>query len=235
MRRPILLAFVLASTGCAISAGQTARTNGEGNVQFGVEPGVLGASTGGFVGVAPALNLAVRYGVSDTVDLGGRLGTNGLEFQTKFQVTGDDGVIVSPAPSLEVWFLSIGGVGGGFVGVPLPLLIDVPVGESALVIGPRVHPRFLFGGGGGATASSLSMSAGSTLGFAAKVSDGVKIFPEFGFEIPLFATASGTTTTTTTGTGTGTGTTTTTTSTAGSGVGGMIFDFRVNILIGKTK
>ena len=219
MTRSLLLAVVALATGCAISAGQTARTNGQGNVQVGVEPGVLGAAAGGTAAVAPAMNVAVRYGVSDTMDLGGRIGTNGLEFQTKFQVTEDDGVIISPAPSVELWFFAAGGAGGGFLGVPVPLLIDVPVGDNALVIGPRVHPRLAFGAGGGAAASVFTLSGGTTIGYAAKTSEGLKIFPELGFEIPLVAAAAA----------------------AGAGAGavgvgtGVVFDFRVNLLIGKTK
>lgn len=177
---------LLTMAGCSVSAVQTARTNGQGNLQVGLEPGVLGAGAGGVGGVWPAMDVAVRYGISDRVDLGGRMGSSsGVEFQSKFQLTGDDGVVVALAPSLITAFVAAGGAGGGFVSVPVPLLVDVPLGESTLVLGPRLRPTFAYGAGGGVTASGVGLSGGGTLGIALPVADTVKLLPEFGAELPL--------------------------------------------------
>jgi hypothetical protein len=181
-------------------------------------------------GVFPGLNLAFRYGISDKTDLGARLGSNGLEFQSKFQFTEDDGVVISLAPSLSTWFIAIAGVGAGFVTVPVPLLIDIPVGESALVLGPRVRPTLAFASGAGVGGGGFGLGVGTSVGFAAKVSDGLRVFPELGMEVPVLNTTTVSTTTTNSD-----GTTTTTSTGAGGGFAGIGFDFHVNLLIGKTK
>ena len=142
MRLYLPLLAVLASA-CSFSAAQTARTNGKGNVQVGLEPGAAIGIAGGAAGAIPNLDVAVRYGVSDKVDIGGRLGSAGLELQTKFQLTPDDGTIVSLAPRVSAFALGVVGAGATYVSVPVPVLIDIPVGESALVLGPGITTTYL--------------------------------------------------------------------------------------------
>src|SRR5687768_16316244 len=123
--------MIIAATllGCASATLQTARTNGQGNFQFAVEPGVVYPSLLG--GVFPSLNLSGRYGVSDRVDLGLRLGTSSFyEVQSKFLLTDPadiDGVALALAPSTTFFTISFGGddVSGGvfFWDTRVPLLI----------------------------------------------------------------------------------------------------------------
>lgn len=217
-----LLALVatalIVMTGCSASAVQTAKTNGQGNIQAGIEPGVIGFAGGGVGGFGPALDLAVRYGVTDKFDLGARLGSAGFEVQTKFQLTGDDGVVLALAPSLVPLIVGGANAGGGYVAVPVPLLIDIPTGESALVLGPRLVPRFIFGGGGGVSAGGMVLSAGASVGYAAKLADGFRLMPELGVEVPVVGAAAG---------GGASG--------AGAIGGGLMWQFKLGVLLGKTK
>jgi hypothetical protein len=225
MKRLFVLATsaLIALTGCAVSAVQTAKTNGEGNIQVGLEPGIIGVSGAG-TGISnagafgPSVDLAVRYGISDKFDLGARLGTAGFEIQSKFQLTGDDGVVLALAPALVPLVVGGSGGGGGFVAVPVPLLIDIPVGESTLVLGPRLVPRFVFASGAGTSGGGFLLNGGASVGYAAKLADGFKLMPEFGMEIPFLAGASG---------GGASG--------SAAGIGGMIWQVKLGVLLGKTK
>jgi len=181
-RTALSMIGLLALSACSFSASQTARTNGKGNYQIGVEPGALIGGVGGLgVAVGPQLDIGFRYGITDRADVGARLGTAGLELQYKQQLTGDDGVIVSVAPALTGFFGAVGGVEGGFVSLPVSLLVDVPVGESALVLGPRVHPTLALGGGQG----GFGLNVGASVGFAAKLSDGFKLMPDVAVSVPV--------------------------------------------------
>ena len=103
----LMLAALVLASGCAsIGSMQTADTLGKGNFQFAVEPGVWGATSisedvDGFA--VPHLDFAARYGVSETVDIGARLGSSLAELQTKFLLTdvNDPSKAISLAPS--VW------------------------------------------------------------------------------------------------------------------------------------
>lgn len=222
----ILLVFMYVTTGCATSSVQTARTNGEGNFQFGVEPGVIGAlATGGGAtagGVFPAFNIAGRYGISDSVDIGARIGSVGYEIQTKFMFT-DPADLSSTAISLAPAFTAIGyggggaGVGGGvfFAVARVPLLVGIPVGDSEFVVAPRVSPAFFAGGAGGESAGGFFLSAGGSAGFAARLGDKFWLMPEAGIDVPVVAGA-------VTSGGSG----------AGAGFGGFIFNATVGLLFG---
>jgi hypothetical protein len=186
----------LLATACAPAVLQTARTNGKGNFQFAVEPGLVGASAAGSTGVAPTFNLSGRYGVSDSVDLGLRLGTSLYELQGKFLFTDPadtDGVALALAPSTTVFGggISTGDtkVGGFYWGTRIPLLIGVPVGRSELTIGPRLSP-IVFGAGGGAegvdgSSTAFALMAGASVGFAGRAADKFRIMPEVGIDVPL--------------------------------------------------
>lgn len=185
----ILIALMAISSGCATSAFQTARTNGAGNFQFGVEPGIVGVSGGGIGLFAPSFNIAGRYGISDSIDIGARIGSLGYEVQTKFALN-DHSALDSLALALAPSFTAIGFGGGGagffLLTARIPFLIGIPVGDSEFTLGPRLSPAFIAGGAGGDSAGGFGLSAGLSVGFAARVGDKFWIMPEGSIDTPLF-------------------------------------------------
>jgi hypothetical protein len=186
----IAAGFLALLAGCpSVGSVQTAKTAGKGNVQVGIEPGMIGVAgfgAGDGFAALPTVNVSVRGGVSDKVDLGGRFGSNIMEFQTKFLFTDpeDPGAVqVALAPVAGGYFL-FGGRAGAIVGwINVPVLIDIPVGEHAFVLGPRANLLGAGGGGGGAAILSL----GSSVGFAARVGPKVRLLPEFAAVFPVAA------------------------------------------------
>ncbi len=185
-----LCAFIFASIGCA-GTMQTARTNGEGNFQFGVEPGATVLLADGSA-VAPSFNLAGRYGVTDTIDIGAKIGTIGYEIQTKFMLSDPNdqaAMALSLAPSFTA--IGFGAEDAGFfvAAARIPLLIGIPVGTSELTLAPRLSPAFLTVGAGDGDASGFSLSAGGSVGFAARLGDTFWLVPEISVDIPFFGAA----------------------------------------------
>ena len=186
----LFLIIVLAiSSGCATSAYQTARTNGAGNFQFGVEPGIVGVNGGGIGLFGPSFNIAGRYGVSDGVDIGARLGTMGYEIQTKFALNDHsqhDALAMALAPSFTAFGFGGGGAGFFLLAARIPFLIGIPVGDSEFTLGPRISPTLVTGGAGGESAGGFGVSGGLSAGFAARVGDKFWVMPEAAIDVPFF-------------------------------------------------
>ena len=212
MRAVALSVLTLGLTGCLTSGVvQTAETAGKDTFQFAFEPGVVGAAGGGGSVVGPSINLSARYGISDKVDIGGRIGTTLIELSAKAMITepNPDEVQVSIAPHIGGLAAGAGGEGGGLLWLRVPVLIDVPVGQSDIVLGPAVRTTTAFGGGSG----GLIIDMGSSIGYAARVGDRSRIIPEFGVSVPVVGSLSD---------GGGTGTI----------GGGTLFSFQVGLVLG---
>lgn len=187
----LLTALALLSGCVAISSVQTADTLGPGRLQVGLEPGVAGVAQQGppSLVLAPAADVAVRYGVFERLDVGGRFGQSGLELQAKVMVTPAAWpVAVSLAPQLagQLRFASTLAVTGQILNVGLPLLIGVRLGPHQLVLGPRLHlfstlPADAQEGG------SRLLAAGGSLGVALRVSRAVAVMPEVALLVPIAA------------------------------------------------
>lgn len=198
IRRLVLAAAALMlSSGCvSIGGTQTADTLGKGNFQFAVEPGVWGATAitenvDGFI--IPHVDFAARYGVSDTVDIGARFGSSLLELQSKFLLTdpNDTGKAISLAPSVAGIFVGAGEGVGGYANVQVPLLIGLKTGGgSEFVLGPRIADSIFFGAGNGNGGIANILSAGASIGYAARVGDGFRIMPEVAVLVPLVGSVS---------------------------------------------
>lgn len=188
---PLVLSALL--VGCATHGGlTTAHGVGKGNLQGAVEPGVgMVAGDGGSV-IYPNLNLAMRYGVSDKVDIGGRIGTTSYEVIGKYVFTdgGTDQLVVSVAPSATFWAFSFGGAGGGFFAYQLPVLFGIPTGESQLVVGPKLKHVVGLASGGDASSSGSVIFGGAVVGYSAKLGDKFRLHPEVAVDVPLIAGAS---------------------------------------------
>lgn len=189
--------LALLAAACAPATVQTARTNGQGNFQFGIEPGAaVGVGGGASVGL-PSVNFAGRYGVTDRIDVGGRLGTSAYEIQLKAMLTdpaATDSMAIAIAPSTTVIGFGGGGASVFYWDTRVPLLLGLPTGGgSEFTFGPMLRPTLVGGGGGGASAGGLLLSAGGQVGYAARLADNFRLVPQIDVSVPVVgaATASG--------------------------------------------
>ncbi len=181
-----LFILILVSMSSCVGTMQTARTNGAGKFQIGVEPGAFAYEVDGSqpdnsdiklprigdVEYAPYLNLSGRYGVSERVDMGLRLGVFNYEVQAKVMVTDPaaiDSVAVSIAPSVII-------IPAGLFVFPVKVLVGIPVGRDEVVFTPQVTPYFDGG--------DFAFSAGGSLAYALKF-EGVTLLPEIRVEAPI--------------------------------------------------
>jgi hypothetical protein len=193
------LVAAYALVGCAsINSYQTAETLGEGKMQVHVAPG-LGLVSGS---TAPRLDVGILYGMGETMDLGLRVGgtllpgislglggTTGSSFapnlevlfKNQFSDRANKDLAISLAPSLGVGFAS----GGTALSLSVPVLIGIAVGEHQLVLGPKVVDYLIFGG----PSATNVLNVGATVGFAAKITDSLKILPEVGLMLPILSSA----------------------------------------------
>jgi hypothetical protein len=178
--------LALLATGCASTSTMgLARTLNKGAVQGWVagegggiivpattsSPGSSGPGTG-----YPMVEGGVRFGASDHVELGARLGFNGLTLEGKFALlrspTMDSGVNLSLNPMVGFFGLTLGSAFLGNVAFQLPVLIGIDFAGHELVFGPRLYDQLYFGGvSTGTTSGSVALnllSAGGSIGFAIK-------------------------------------------------------------------
>ena len=187
------IAVLSLAVGCATHGGiQTAHTVGKGRFQGAIEPGVTLVAGGSGTRFSPNLNAAGRFGVTDRLDLGGRIGTTLYEINGKIAMTDPDpeGFVASIAPAVTA--LGFGGVGAGagFVNVQVPALFGLPLGHHQLVIGPKARTLTVFGGSDGARTNATGLMAGGVLALSARVGEAVRLHPEVAVDVPVFAAGS---------------------------------------------
>lgn len=205
------LVVLLACSGCiTVGSAQPASTLGKGNVVGGVEGSLwsvvvpdqrtataLGVST---FNVLPSVSGVLRVGVSDRVDLGARIGLNGLELQSKFMFTEPGAnLIVSLAPQLQgFYFPSItDGMGSstnqfGMLSVPLPVLVGIRLGAHELVFGVRQVNQLVIYKENFANAQNYvaySMLFGASAGIALRFGTSFMMIPEIAAQVPVWQTA----------------------------------------------
>lgn len=190
----LLMMFVSSGlVGCAsVTSLQTARPIGAGKTQFALEPGTWGVATGGSESspaTMPRLDLSVRHGVSDSVEIGGRLGGGGIELMSKFALSPPGSTVaVAVAPSVGGIIGLVPGSGLAFLTIQVPLLLGVPFGEgSEFVFGPRLHNVFL--GAAGSVGINI-LSLGGSAGVSLKVAETFRLFPEIAVVYPVMGAAS---------------------------------------------
>lgn len=194
--------LALFATGCASTSTMgLARTLNKGAVQgwIAAEGGgivVPSATPGGGAGTGyPMVEGGVRFGASDHVELGARLGFNGLTLEGKFALlrspTMDSGINLSLNPMAGFFGLSVGSAFIGNVAFQLPLLIGIDFAGHELVFGPRIYDQLYFGGlSSGTTSGSVALnllSAGGSIGFAIKAGP-IRILPEVSVLVPFLST-----------------------------------------------
>ena len=133
----------------------------------------------------PTVEFGGRYGVTDGVEVGGKLWFVGSELSGKFALarseSADAGLDVALAPAVSIYPFRSGDLNATYAWLHLPLLLGLNTGGgSQLVIGPRASGMFIRGSGDGVTALWL----GGSLGYAWKVGDGFRILPELSLAYP---------------------------------------------------
>ncbi|MEQ1568578.1 MAG: hypothetical protein ABMA64_23270 [Myxococcota bacterium] len=176
---PVVLA------GCLSTPLQRVETLGAGQYEVAVEGGVSTLDQR----VLPTANVAVRYGGSDRVDLGLRVGTQLYEVQAKFLLSSLEADFpVSLAPS----FTAISGrdpFGGPeqvtVVFTSFPVLIGVPLaGGHQLVVAPGINPTF---GGVGIDDAAVLIEPRLSVGLSARLSPVVRLHPELAASVDAFS------------------------------------------------
>jgi len=205
LRRSVAAAIALVGalgTGCAsVSHVQTADTLGEGRFQFAFEPGVggaalVGGSESGVVSAYyPHVDMSLRYGVTDQVDLGVRLGSSLAELQSKFLLTqpSDPLKAISLAPSVSGAFFGASSdeVAWSYLNVSVPVLLGFKSrGGSELVLGPRVMWTRLAGEVADENAAINIISLGASVGYAIRVTEGFRLMPEVAYSMPVIGEVS---------------------------------------------
>ena len=188
-------------TGCpSFTTMGTAKTLPKGKSQMYVATGAISladfqqdSATGSYDSFTmPSFEVGGRFGVSERVEVGGKVWPLGAELNAKLGLARADeggGLSLALAPAGSLYAFSSGDAKGTYVWLHLPVLVglDLP-GGSELTIGPRISDMIVSSGGDTLNVVWL----GGSLGFAWKVSDGFRILPELTFAYPASASVGGT-------------------------------------------
>jgi len=155
---------------------QRADTLGQGNHQVAVEPGVLyTAASPGQYSVVPTTNVAVRYGVSERVDLGIRAGMAAYELSIKYQLT-QPKTHRAAMLSVAATFGAVPFARSIYGWANVPLLIGIPIQQHQLVLGPRGIYHF--------AGKHDWLMVGTSVGFALQITPKVTLMPEITTVLP---------------------------------------------------
>lgn len=149
--------------------------------------------TTGFPAVMPGLEIGLRRGLTERLEVGGRLSLGGLGFDAKIALkkapTPDEGIDWAIDPGLAYGTNGIGSVGisPGIhnIDLHLPLLIGFNFSRGrGLVIGPRVVQRITVMASPGAP-TSYTVIGGASAGFDWPLTTNFHLFPELSLYMPL--------------------------------------------------
>lgn len=193
VHRIVAVPLVVAVAGCAPTLTQTALTNGRGHWQVAGEAGAIVNGVDARVSALPSAALAVRYGVTDQVDVGLRLGPGLVEAQGKVLVLDPgaarlEAVAVSLAPTLAVSGLDLAGFGPFYGRASVPVLVDVPVGVHRFTFGGRLAAAVAPAESGGLN-DGAQASAGVSAAMAVGIGGFVQLVPEVGVDVPFLGKA----------------------------------------------
>jgi len=196
---------VILLAGCpSFTTMGTARTAPLGRTQFYVATGGVqlrdwrlkdsSGSSGTLETVGlPQFELGVRHGVSESVEVGGKIWFLGAELDSKFQLVRSPsegaGIDVALAPALSLYPFTAESSSGDdvqaiFAWAHLPLLFGVNLGGgSQLVIGPRLSDMIVVAEG----EMSNVFWAGGSLGLALKLGPTFRVLPEVSVAYPVAA------------------------------------------------
>ncbi len=197
----LLIALAGLSTGCSVSSFTTARTVPKGESRFFVAPSMLSVAVSGEPQRIPFVEIGTRYGLTDRVDVGARIGL-GLQLDAKVRLAGaatltDGGFTISLAPGIGY----IGGLSGTptgadgddlhFFGATIPVLMDYRFTETLTVtLGPRLVYLLQTVESTDGVATNI-FGAGATLAVRWQALPGLALVPEVGFTTPFFSALTG--------------------------------------------
>lgn len=185
-------------TGCPTASSlSSARTLDKGTVEFTFAPTFLngvsvrnedGQATSSTVGV-PTAEAHVRYGITDTVEIAGKLYFGGFAGHLKIGLlrpeSGMDGFNLSIDPGLS--YAGVGGAGAGIgvVYLYLPVLAGYRFDGHELTFGPRLVPVLAGVTIGGGTGSGMLVLGGGSLGLSLRLGESFRLHPEISILSPL--------------------------------------------------
>jgi hypothetical protein len=138
--------------------------------------------------VLPRIDFALRFGITDEIDLALRTGISSLEFQSKFLLTNkkNEHVAISVLPSVGLGFFNlVFPVQMNRVVVfqfAIPLLVGIKLrNKNEIVLGPRLHDTLILGLNG----SANLFGAGMSLGVIVHLTPRFALMPEVSALLPL--------------------------------------------------
>ncbi|MFT3711006.1 MAG: hypothetical protein QM817_25550 [Archangium sp.] len=184
------IALLLLLNGCAsVGVFQSAETLGRKNWELGVELSTQAATSFDSLSVYGLSGVHFRYGISDPIDVGLRVGPAGVEVSSKFMLTPrGNAAIVSLAPSVGGTFSVPSGIAIGTGQASLPVLIGVPLSQRLqLVLAPKLHDSLFAMSAGQAGGTVNQVFLGGAVGVVIKLGR-FKIIPDVGFLAPIATT-----------------------------------------------
>jgi hypothetical protein len=153
---------------------------------LGLEGSGVGAASdegGEFEGT---FSIAGRYAVTDSIEIGARIGATRPEIMAKFRLDqGKPGsVAVSLAPSIGAFAATATGIRAFNDYGQIPLLIGIPIGKHELVLSPSVH--FAHAVNVDTYVWGFAAGPGASIGFVAQPKPWLAILPSFAIAMPLF-------------------------------------------------
>ena len=171
VRHALSFITLLLLSGCfQYGSVQTAATNGQGRFEGGLEPGIRTVLEKDDMAQVSNVTASLRYGVHDRVDVGLRLGQNAYDIHGKVMFTpAESPVLVSFAPAFFIDQY-------GNYAINAPALVGLRLKQHELTLGPRIllgaDPVSL------GLANGEKFAFGSSIGFAARLTQNFKLLPE---------------------------------------------------------
>ena len=136
----------------------------------------------------PNVEVGARLGVTDEVEVGGKLWLYGAELDGKFAILRparpEDGVAVSVAPGVSHMRLDAGSgtTSASYTWIHLPVLVGFPLeGGSELTLGPRISDLIVTGGG----TTQGAIWVGGSVGLAWRLGPWFRLLPEVSMAYPV--------------------------------------------------
>ena len=200
MRQWTLGLFLLASialTGCVgVTTQHTATPIPKGDVEFGVVPGAIGAVAPGGSAIVPNLELALRYGISDTVDFGVKITGPLVTADVNVALILQDNFALSLDPTVGLLYFSIDDATFIWLSGLLPVLADVVKTDGMTVVaGAKVGYIYISAsdsnGDEEISGSGDGFTLGATVGAKFRLSKNFAIMPSFDILTPTEALGDG--------------------------------------------